>query len=84
MTSVDLRWTTELSAGDYADMAVLFDSEYAEDWGSWNAKDGPGYARGELHCLAREGGELVGYAASARRFVGVGNDEVVIAGVGAS
>lgn len=82
MTTLSLRWTTELSARDYADMAVLFDSEYLEDWGSWNPKRGYGYARGELHCFARVGGKLVGYAASARRFIGVGNDEVLIAGVG--
>jgi len=82
MTSVDLRWTTELSAVDYAEMAVLFDSEYAGDWGPWNPKQGYGYARGELHCLGRDGGELVGYAASARRFVGVGRSEVVVAGIG--
>lgn len=82
MISVERRWTTELSAGDYADMAVLFDSEYAPEWGPWDAKRGYGYARGELHCLARAEGELIGYAASARRFVGVGDEEVVVAGVG--
>lgn len=82
MASVELRWTTELSAVDYADMAVLFDNEYAEDWGPWDAKRGYGYARGELHCFARAGGELVGYAASARRFICVGEEEVIVAGVG--
>ncbi|WP_159825763.1 GNAT family N-acetyltransferase [Arthrobacter sp. 9AX] len=82
MTSLELRWTTQLSASDYADMAVLFDSEYEDEWGPWNPKQGYGYARGELHCLVRDGGNLVGYAASARRFVAVGKGEVVVAGIG--
>jgi len=79
---MELRWTTQLCDDDYADMAALFDSEYAEDWGPWNPKHGYGYARGELHSFARVDGELVGYAASARRFVGVGMGEVVVAGIG--
>jgi len=32
MTSVELRWTTELTPADYADLAALFDSEYADEW----------------------------------------------------
>lgn len=82
MTSVELRWTTQLTPGDYGDMAALFDSEYGPTWGPWNARYGYGYARGELHALARAGGELVGYAATARRFIGVGDHELVVSGVG--
>jgi aminoglycoside 2'-N-acetyltransferase I len=82
MTAVELRWTTELTPDDYADLASLFDSEYVDEWGPWNPKRGYGFARGELHALARLDGQLLGYAASARRFVGVGSDELVIAGTG--
>jgi aminoglycoside 2'-N-acetyltransferase I len=82
MMSLDLRWTTELTPADYAELGVLFDGEYAAEWGPWNPKRGYGYAAGELHALARRGGQLLGYAASARRFVGVGAKEVVIAGTG--
>lgn len=82
MTSLELRWTTQLTDNDYADMARLFDSEYAHVHGPWNPKDGYGYASGELHSLARVDGDLVGYAAAARRFVGVGTGEVVVLGIG--
>lgn len=82
MTSIELRWTTELTPVDYADMAALFDSEYADEWGPWDPKQGYGYAQGELHALARRDGQLLGYAASARRFIGVGTDELLIAGTG--
>jgi hypothetical protein len=70
MLTVDLLWTTDLTPGDYADMAGLFDSEYAADWGPWNPMHGYGYAAGELHALARRDGQLLGYAATGRRFIG--------------
>ena len=79
---VELRWTTELVARDYQDMAGLFDSEYAGGWGPWTPKGGYGYARGELHALVRARGLLVGYGATGRRFVSVGGVEVVVAGTG--
>lgn len=63
-------------------MAELFDSEYAQEWGPWNPKQGYGYANGELHGMARSNGKLLGYASTARRFIGVGEREVVIAGTG--
>jgi aminoglycoside 2'-N-acetyltransferase I len=82
MISVDLRWTTELTSSDYEELGRLFDSEYEEGWGQWSPKTGYGYARGELHALARSRGQLLGYAATARRFIGVGPKEVLIAGTG--
>lgn len=82
MTAVELRWTTELMPADYFGLAALFDSEYGDEWGPWNPKQAYGYARGELHALARRDGQLLGYAASARRFIGVGSEELVIAGTG--
>lgn len=62
MTSIELHWTTELTPADYADMAALFDSENAGEWGPWDPKQGHGYAPGELHALARRDGQLLGYA----------------------
>jgi len=79
---VELRWTTELVACDYQEMAGLFDGEYASGWGPWTPKGGYGYARGELHALVRARGLLVGYGATGRRFVSVGGVEVVVAGTG--
>lgn len=79
---IELRWTTGLTPADYADMAELFDREYLDGWGPWDPRRGYGYARGELHALARSCGRMIGYATSARRFVGVGDQEVVIAGTG--
>ncbi len=84
MSRIDvvLRWTTQLTPDDYAEMAALFDREYAAGWGPWHPRTKYGYAEGELHALARLDGRLVGYAASARRFIGVGEQEVVVAGMG--
>jgi len=82
VVEVELRWTTELTAADHTELAVLFDGVYAADWGPWNARTGYGYATAELHALARENGVLVGYAATGRRFVSVGGSEVVISGLG--
>lgn len=81
-TEIELRWTTGLTSEDHAAMAALFDAVYLDGWGPWDPRRGYGYARGELHALARSAGRLVGYATSARRFVGVGDREVVIAGTG--
>lgn len=35
-----------------------------------------------MHALARQDGQPLGYAAIARRFIGAGDDEVLIAGTG--
>jgi aminoglycoside 2'-N-acetyltransferase I len=79
---VRLRWATELTAADHAGLAALMDAEYAAGWGPWDPRTGYGYARPELHALAELDGRLVGHAGSGRRFVGVGDREVVVAGVG--
>jgi aminoglycoside 2'-N-acetyltransferase I len=77
-----LRWATELTPSDVADLAALLDREYAAAWGPWHPRTGYGYAPGELHALARRDGRLVGHAASARRVVAVGDREVLVAGIG--
>jgi aminoglycoside 2'-N-acetyltransferase I len=82
VTDVLLRWSTQLTAADHAAMAPLFDAEYAPGWGPWSARSGYGYAALELHALARHEGRLIGHAGTARRFVGVGDREVVISGIG--
>jgi aminoglycoside 2'-N-acetyltransferase I len=79
---LDLRWSTQLTADDHADIAALFDAEYAGGWGSWDPRSRYGYAESHLHVLARAGGRLVGHGSSARRVIGVGDREVVIAGTG--
>ena len=48
-----LRWATELTPSDVADLAALLDREYAAAWGPWHPRTGYGYAPGELHVLAR-------------------------------
>jgi aminoglycoside 2'-N-acetyltransferase I len=79
---VELRWATELDSGHVDELTVLFDTEYAGEWGPWNPRTGYGYAAVELHALSRLDGRLVGHAGSGRRFVGVGDGEVVVAGIG--
>lgn len=75
-------WSTALTEDDYAGLASLFDSEYLEDWGPWTPRQDYGYARFEMHAIAREDSTIIGHAGTSRRFVDVGGREVTIAGIG--
>jgi aminoglycoside 2'-N-acetyltransferase I len=82
VTDVVLRWGTELTAADHLGLAGLFDSEYADDRGPWSPRTGYGYAAPDLHALALHDGAVVGHAGTTRRFIAVGDAEVLISGIG--
>lgn len=73
---------TALSAHDVDQLRRLFDGEYLRDFGGWDPDDPYGYARHDVHVIARLGGDVVGHVGWERRVIGVGSDEVEIAGVG--
>ncbi|MGH3654336.1 GNAT family N-acetyltransferase [Glutamicibacter sp.] len=79
---LDVVAHADLAAEDIAKLRRLFDAEYLQDFGSW-APDLPyGYAPHDFHVMARCKGEVVGHAGWARRTIGVGGRDLIIAGVG--
>lgn len=72
----------ELTAIDFVGLRRLFDAEYLNDFGEWDPDMPYGYAPHTVHVIARGNGEIVGHVGWSRRTIGVGDDEVEIAGVG--
>ncbi|MGQ3384199.1 GNAT family N-acetyltransferase [Glutamicibacter sp. TV12E] len=72
----------ELTAENVNELRRLFDQEYLHDCGSWNPYQPYGYAPHDFHVIARSVDSVVGHVGWARRTIGVGNAEWVIAGVG--
>ncbi|WP_224763650.1 GNAT family N-acetyltransferase [Salinibacterium sp. ZJ70] len=52
------------------------------EFGDWNPQQPYGYAPHDVHVIARRGDATVGHVGWARREIGVGERDVVIAGVG--
>ncbi|KJL24993.1 Nodulation protein A [Microbacterium oxydans] len=71
-----------LTTNDVARLRELFDEEYVVQFGEWDPDQPYGYAPHDLHVIARLGNDVVGHVGWARRTIGVGTAEVVIAGVG--
>ena len=71
-----------LTAHDVEHLRELFDDEYLVQFGEWDPDQPYGYAPHDLHVIARLGDDVVGHVGWARRTIGVGTAEVVIAGVG--
>lgn len=72
----------ELTASGFVGLRRLFDSEYLDEFGDWDPDMPYGYAPHAVHVIAQSNGEVIGHVGWARRTVGVGDDEVEIAGVG--
>lgn len=73
-----------LTSSDIVGLRRLFDAEYLDDFGHWHPDMPYGYAPHAVHVIAQSNGELVGHVGWVRRTVGVGDNEVEIAGVGGS
>lgn len=71
-----------LADEDLAGLQTLFDAEYFAEHGPWSSESPYGYAGHDVHVIARDGDAIVGHVGWARRVIGVGDREVVIAGVG--
>ena len=73
---------SELDRKNFESLRRFFDAEYLQTHGPWNPEQPYGYAPHELHIMALLEDEVVGHVGWARRRILVGNNEVVIAGVG--
>ena len=71
-----------LTATDLRELRRLFDNEYLDDFGPWDAEQPYGYAPHDVHIIAKADGHVVGHVGWARREITVGGETVVIAGVG--
>jgi len=72
----------ELTRDDLDGLRALFDAEYSDEFGDWHPDLPYGYAPHDVHVVARDGVMTLGHVGWARRVIGVGEREVVIAGVG--
>jgi len=72
----------ELTRDDLDGLRTLFDAEYRSEHGDWHPDQPYGYAPHDVHVIAGEGDAIVGHVGWARRIIGVGAQDVVIAGVG--
>lgn len=84
MTSFAIEVTphARLTVDDMARLRALFDTEYLADFGAWNPDQPYGYAPHDVHITARRGDTIVGHVGWERRIIGVGADDVAVAGVG--
>lgn len=84
MTSVVIDSVSHkrLTSNDVARLRELFDAEYFAEFGAWDPDQPYGYAPHDVHLIARTGDEVVGHVGWARRTIGVGAAELVVAGVG--
>lgn len=72
----------DMSPDLVTDLRALFDDEYLAEFGDWDPDQPYGYAPHDHHVIALRGGEVVGHVGWGRRLITVGNDSVMIAGVG--
>ncbi|MFJ2315476.1 MULTISPECIES: GNAT family N-acetyltransferase [unclassified Arthrobacter] len=81
-TALEIVAHAELAEQDAAELRRLFDAEYLRDAGIWDPDLPYGYAPHDFHIMARCKGEVVGHVGWARRTIGVGGRDLVVAGVG--
>jgi len=72
----------ELTRDDLDGLRALFDAEYLSAFGGWHPDQPYGYAPHDVHIIASHDGTIVGHVGWARRVIGVGAQEMAIAGVG--
>lgn len=80
--SIEVVAHNALGARDLDQLGRLFDREYFYDFGPWDPDQPYGYAPYDRHVICRSGDDVVGHVGWARRVIGVGDVEVIIAGVG--
>lgn len=72
----------DLSRDDLAGLRTLFDAEYLTEFGDWDPVQPYGYAPHDIHVIASRGDETVGHIGWARRGISIGDEHMVVAGVG--
>lgn len=79
---IDIVASQDLTDYQLAGLKQLFDREYLEDYGPWNVECPYGYAPQDIHILAYVEEKLVGHMGSQLRFIKVGDQECLVAGIG--
>ena len=79
---IDVVAHDELTPNLLGDLRRLFDDEYFDQFGVWSPEQPYGYAPHDHHVIASSDAGVVGHVGWGRRTVGVGGDDLVIAGVG--
>lgn len=82
MISIEAAEHGQLAPGSVGQLRALFDAGYLQDFGRWDPEQPYGYAPHGMHFIAYEDGTAIGHAGWAIRSIGVGGQDVVIAGVG--
>lgn len=72
----------ELSPEELTGLRDLFDGEYRASHGDWAADRPYGYSPADVHVIATESGHVVGHVGFQPRSIGVGAQDVMVAGVG--
>nr|WP_314843223.1 GNAT family N-acetyltransferase [uncultured Microbacterium sp.] len=80
--AIDVVTHADLTSADVAALRRFFDAEYLREFGDWDPDLPYGYAPHDVHVVARHADDIVGHVGWARRTIGVGQDELVIAGLG--
>lgn len=79
---IQVRRHVDLTTRELDALESLFDREYWNDFGPWNADAPYGYSPADTHVLAFHGQELAAHVGFQRRLITVGTDAVTVAGTG--
>lgn len=77
-----VRRHVDLTAAELDALENLFDSEYRNEFGTWNPDAPYGYSPADTHVLAFRGKILAAHVAFQRRLISVGSREILVAGTG--
>jgi len=79
---IRVRRHVDLAATELGALQSLFDGEYQNEFGPWNPDAPYGYSPADTHVLAFRGQALAAHVGFQRRLIGVGADDVMVAGTG--
>lgn len=77
-----LRRHADLTFLELGALRELFDAEYFSEYGQWNPNAPYGYSPADFHVLAYQGSVLTAHLGFQRRIITVGDQQVMVAGVG--
>lgn len=77
-----VRRHVDLTSSELDALENLFDSEYRNEFGTWNPDAPYGYSPADTHVLAFRGQALTAHVGFQRRLISVGSQEILVAGTG--
>lgn len=72
----------DLTCAQISALRDLFDREYRSSHGEWDPDRPYGYSPADVHVIATDAGRVVGHVGFQVRCIGIGRQNVLIAGVG--